>query len=63
MKTTKMKVNVANYRMSLLCSAVMRMTNLAYILSDIEDTVVPLSKKLAGCLKYSVIEKRRGERN
>lgn len=63
MKTTKMKVNVANYRMSLLRSAVMRMTNLAYILSDIEDTVVPLNKELAGCLKYSIIEKRRGKRH
>lgn len=54
-----MEVNVAKYRMSSLHSAVIRIKVLCYILSDIVDTIVPLSKELAGCLKYLVIKKKK----
>lgn len=54
MKTTKMEINVADYRMSQQCNAVVRMIRLSYILTDTTDIVLPVSKEVARCLKYSV---------
>lgn len=58
MNTTKKEVNVANYRMRSLNSTVIRITILSYVISDIVDPVVPLSKELEEHLKYSVIKKK-----
>jgi len=45
--------------MSQQCNAVIRMIRLSCILTDITDIVLPVSKELARCLKYSVhVEKK-----